>query len=369
MSLETLIIPEKIFVGFQERANTYSGKLAYVIYKDHKGVLRKKESWEKWCSNEMDKQELDNVPMSGFVLNRDVGGVRRSYGWDQRMEKVRVYDPRGFEIEITIPNMLFIFQECSSIKGKGIEGEFVYSWDGPNLILLPVCSKEYKDSTSHTSLIKQKVSSKDLKEGAVYLTKEHKKLLYMGRHIWFDKLNKYGTIDIKGKKIYVFVDASDKFDAIQHTWETEYDSKRRKYILMTGLDKVAEEILHEHPDYAEENQKMHELGCISACKRLYDMPITGSWEPRWKKEICAKIDGKLYVGDIRSPYNRGFYRYGGNEGVGYFKSEVIIEKGEYKAKMLKQELVIEFPYSDLKTNFCELWVEFENGREPVKIIG
>jgi hypothetical protein len=37
------------------------------------------------------------------------------------------YMTRGFEFEISIPNLLYILQECTSTKGKGLDGEFVYA--------------------------------------------------------------------------------------------------------------------------------------------------------------------------------------------------------------------------------------------------
>lgn len=43
-----IFIPTKINVGFQERKDTYTGKLAYVIYFDEKGKLRKETSWQGW---------------------------------------------------------------------------------------------------------------------------------------------------------------------------------------------------------------------------------------------------------------------------------------------------------------------------------
>lgn len=36
-----IFVPKRINVGFQERSSTYTGKLAYVIYYDEKGTLRK----------------------------------------------------------------------------------------------------------------------------------------------------------------------------------------------------------------------------------------------------------------------------------------------------------------------------------------
>ena len=44
----TMFIPERIKVGYQERSGTYTGQLAYIIYYDVKGVLRKEKSWESW---------------------------------------------------------------------------------------------------------------------------------------------------------------------------------------------------------------------------------------------------------------------------------------------------------------------------------
>ena len=39
-----LFIPSRICVGAQKREGTYTGKLAYVIYYDLKGVRRKEKS-------------------------------------------------------------------------------------------------------------------------------------------------------------------------------------------------------------------------------------------------------------------------------------------------------------------------------------
>ena len=113
-------IPEKIKVGYQRRPDTYTKMLGYVIYYDEKGVLRKEKSWEGWRDSKIDSNEFDNVPTSGFVLNRNVGGGGRYY--DERKAAVRVFDPRGFEFEISIPNLLWILENCTSTKGKGLEG-------------------------------------------------------------------------------------------------------------------------------------------------------------------------------------------------------------------------------------------------------
>lgn len=202
-----LYIPEKINVGFQLRGDTYTGKLGYVVYWDDKGVLRKEKSWQGWrhkpgetktggrrvdgkwvrydgvYGDEVAPQAFENTPTEGFVLNKDVGGVSsyRSWGWNDRIEKVRVFDPRGFEFEIGIPNLLYILQECSSHKGKGLEGEFVYSWDRAELVLLPVNTKEYRECKKFTKLQALTFSKKDLKAGYEYIDKNQKRYVYVGK--------------------------------------------------------------------------------------------------------------------------------------------------------------------------------------------
>ncbi len=179
---ETLYIPKRIKIGFNKRQDTYTEKLGYVIYWDDKGVLRQENSWEGWRDKTIDPLEFDNVPTEGFVLNRGVGGARQSYGWNVRNEYVRVYDPRGFEFEISVSNLLFILQECTSTKGKGLEGEFVYSWSGKNLVLLPVESKEYRESTKFTNNLQGKVDKSLMIPGKTYLFKNTVSAIYLGRH-------------------------------------------------------------------------------------------------------------------------------------------------------------------------------------------
>ena len=181
-----MFVPKTISVGYQKRNDTYTGKLAYIIYTDDKGVLRKESSWNGWRDKGIKPDQFDNVPTSGFVLNKGVGGVRQSYGWNARNEYVRVYDPRNFEFEISIANLLFILQECSSIKGKGLEGEFVYSWSGTQLVLLPVDSEEYKECVKHTERQSKKVDKEDIIDGCTYVMKDGTNVIYLGSHNYND---------------------------------------------------------------------------------------------------------------------------------------------------------------------------------------
>lgn len=179
-----IFIPSKINVGFQNRQGTYTGKLAYVIYFDEKGKLRKETSWEGWRDKNIPNEIYDNEPTEGFVLNKKVGGVEESWGWDVRKTYTRIYDPRGFEFEITIPNLLWILENCNCIKGKGLEGQFVYGWDGKELVLVPVESPDYKEIQEKNKIIHNNefVKAKDLIIGTTYETLNGNKYIYMGKY-------------------------------------------------------------------------------------------------------------------------------------------------------------------------------------------
>jgi hypothetical protein len=183
--MNKLFIPKRINVGFQQRSGTYNGKLAYVIYWDDKNKLRKEASWNSWRNKSIEPQAFDNVPTEGFVLNKKVGGYKSD--WNFRQTYCRVYDPRGFEFEIDIPNLLFILQECNAYKGKGLEGEFVYAWDGTDLALLPAHCKEYQDSIKYTELQSKKIGTTDLIPGCYYKTKkDDNQLMYLGKFNYVD---------------------------------------------------------------------------------------------------------------------------------------------------------------------------------------
>jgi len=202
MPNDKLFIADRIKVGFQERSDTYTKRLGYVIYYDKQGVLRKEKSWNSWRDSKIDPVEFDNVPTEGFVLNRNGGGVRQSYGWNARCEFVRVWDPRDFEFEISIGNLLYILKECDCSRGKGLEGKFVYAWDKTSLVLLPVGSAEYKECVQFTELQDKKVKAKELIPGASYKTRDNRLLTYLGKFERF--LLTDGYREKKYSKPYVF---------------------------------------------------------------------------------------------------------------------------------------------------------------------
>lgn len=233
-------IPAKIKVGFCKRGDTYTSKLGFVVYIDAKGKLRQEKSWEGWRDKKIDPADYDNVPTEGFVLNKSVGGVR-SYSWNARKGKVRVYDPRDFEFEITIPNLLFILSECDCSRGKGLEGKFVYAWKGKELFLMPTSAQDYKNSIEYTELQGLNVKLKSLINGAMYITKKQVKLVYLGdMDVHFLSRNYYWKIqgpsplkkhvfqDEKGNFV-IMEDIKDLAKVISETVVPDYAERIEKY--------------------------------------------------------------------------------------------------------------------------------------------
>lgn len=279
----SIFIPKTINVGYQNRSGTYTGKLAYVIYYDEKGKLRKETSWNGWRDKNIPNNEYDNIPIEGFVLNKKAGDY--STGWDHRHAYCRVYDPRGFEFEITIENLLYILENANCIKGKGLEGEFVYGWDGKDLVLMPVESPDYKEISEFNKIVynNECIKAKDLIIGATYLTKDNENWIYMGK---FDVYDRYENWKNKGKHFWFWKGSyfehyrsmpknkfikcvddkcnekyADIFDKLEGEPEySPYDSNKDEYKYFT-LD----EFKKEHGDYWRRSRFISEYYSGNKC--------------------------------------------------------------------------------------------------------
>jgi len=267
----SIFIPQKIKVGFQERSDTYTGKLGYIIYYDNKGVLRKEKSWNSWRDKNIETMEFENVLTSGFVLNKKVGGY--STGWNHRQTYCRVYDERNFEFEITIPNLLYILENTSSIKGKGLEGDFVYGWDGKDLILIPTDSPDYKELSELNNLrhAKKKFDGKNLILGGTYKSNSNDELIYLGR---FYERNK----DNKETKSYFFYDKKSKWNKITII----------KTLTGNIIDVIDEICVEDYADLMDELLKSDEY---STREPKYD-----EYKDYTLEEFKENLKGKWYYG-------------------------------------------------------------------------
>ena len=205
---EFLNIPDRLLVGYVNRGETFTGKLAYVTYYKKGGVIAKEVSWKGWRDKAIEPDEFDNVPTEGFEINKSVS---RDGRWSNRFIYCRVYDPRGFEFEISIDNLLFILQICEYDPMSGFKGKFVYAWNKQELILLPVISEDYKASRrllDASSTIK--FSAKDLVPGKAYKTKLSDTAYYLGKLDWkIVDYDKVGKMFVKISKYHSFLVKSE----------------------------------------------------------------------------------------------------------------------------------------------------------------
>jgi hypothetical protein len=197
--MKNLLIPQFLKVGFQERAGTYTNKLGFIIYKKGK-VWAQEKSWEGWRHKPdtilndyhpetrsytkrlvegVEPIEFENVPIEGWVLNKKAGGT--SSGWNKRNTYARVWDPRGWEFEITLDNLLFILECTDCVMGKGLIGEFVYSWDGKNIVLLPKNTPDWEACQEYTSLKTKKFNPNKMILGKTYLNSRSEKIVFLGK--------------------------------------------------------------------------------------------------------------------------------------------------------------------------------------------
>ena len=280
-----VFVPEKINIGFQNRPDTYTQKLAYIIYFDQKGVLRKESSWQSWRDKGIDNQIFTNEKTSGFVLNKKVGDYKSD--WNHRQAYVRVYDPRNFEFEITIENLLYILENTSSIKGKGLEGEFVYGWYGKDLILLPVNSPDYKEIKEFNALVHSHthIKAKELILGATYRHKNNDNYIYMGRY------NYYENNWVNNGESETFIDKGLRYYFIQ---DKDIDRINRYNLLCLGSlgDKFLEVVNQDCVvNYAEIFGGIEKTSCYSPLDSAKDKYI-----PFTLEEFTQRVSN--YGGDF-----------------------------------------------------------------------
>ena len=349
MGNERLNIPKTLKVGFQNRKDTYSGKLAYVTYINKDGDIAKLKSWEGWRDKNIDIETYHNIPIDGFVLNRRVGGYKS--GWNYRNTACRVYDPRGFEVEISVENLLFILQECTSTKGKGLEGKFVYSWSGSELILLPVECEDYKQSMELLSK-QEKITKKDLKIGASYKAKDRDYLIYIGKMEWFIWERVYKELPNKnGWGTYI----SEKWDeATRVLMPTFIDINKNEFVgcnNMKNLDFLIEENVIS-PDEVESYVDNYKTTPAYRTQFINELTLNKNLS-KWEsfKNDFNKHYASLY---LKYPDSNSFLEYEVCKDIKYNGETLnsFLYKKSYKDENEKNELIDFFKLNaDIKYSF------------------
>lgn len=385
-----IFIPKKIKVGFRERDDTFTKMLGYVIYHDGK-VWRKEKSWESWRSTyidtekaekivngynkslcteqienqsvsdfenlpsyykhkkstniEIDPKEFENIPVEGFVLNKKAGGYKS--GWNHRQTYCRIFDPRGFEFEITIPNLLYILENANAVKGKGLEGKFIYGWEGTELILIPEQAPEYEEMVKFTEIqLSASITKKDLIPGWKYLTKQKEVVTYLG---YFEEGRKSSTYNssfyLPGTKKHWFYT-----DAPKYNWNSKY-----RFITRSDYKNLVQK-LDQDPEYSNLLDGLEKLSNFQAGMTFEFIPAT-------RKE-CET--GSTTASTYFAETNDGFYevrKYGGGNSYLEYMWESKDKFNVGKAKRLNSNL---YYRRDFKINqYYLLKIKDKNGKETI----
>jgi len=166
--LSTIKIPQTVYVGFQGRRAVDEVPLGFMTPYDETKAGQKRQQtvdqWAKgWGSNKtFNSVTLENVPMIGFKIGR---AIRRSRSWGGNASYVRIEDPRGFELEISIENMVMVMDQ-NIVEDGEIMQECVWGRDGGKNILLPTNSEPYQASLNTTKRLNAVLSLKDVKPGS-----------------------------------------------------------------------------------------------------------------------------------------------------------------------------------------------------------
>lgn len=179
------VLPKKIIVAFRYESSCFTGKLGGIGELLKNGTSKQKFLHGSWSDKTIPMETFDNEFIEGFVLNTSAGGRNGSYsGRHIRESKIRVYDPRGIEFEITIDNLLEILGCCNSTKGKALEGRFCYFWNGSGSVyLLSEHSPTYYEFLKSEQKAKELnfINKANLVNGETYLDSKNKPFLYVGK--------------------------------------------------------------------------------------------------------------------------------------------------------------------------------------------
>jgi hypothetical protein len=126
------------------------------------GAIKRKQTVDHWASTgyygrkKLTAQTHKNEPIEGFKF---VDHIR--YPSRNGIDKWRIYDPRGFELEITSRNVLHLIFNGAVMQGM-IQGKCIWVRERAQNLLIMTNSEEYKEAITYTKKVAQ---TKKLRNG------------------------------------------------------------------------------------------------------------------------------------------------------------------------------------------------------------
>ena len=174
-------IPEKHYVGMVKR-QTEKIPLGFITPWGNDAAALKRiatvDSWAKqgrYGNKSLPSMTIDNVPMNGFKMTTDIRSS--SYGG---VDKWRIEDPRGFELEITSHNLAQLLSVGMIDRGE-IMDTCVWARSGQQNVLLSTNTDEYKAAVKNTEVATMAADWKDVKVGNTVLLQNNVSGVWLGR--------------------------------------------------------------------------------------------------------------------------------------------------------------------------------------------
>lgn len=240
---------KELVVGYHENFNLDIDKapLAFLTYDTHDAASKKRiDTVKNWYGSEK-MCNLDNPPLSGFTFVDVVSRYRT------KNKLMRVFDPRGFIVEVSIDILLEIMQSAT-IKNGVIQEKCFWARKGAENILIPENTPLHEQYLSETVLSKAaNISTKNLKVGGLYINKDGKKYFYLGKLVLkVDEENTSSTAFteysdlVKNKyEFYVFANLSinaenvdTNYLVVQHPTMKEEDTTQFKNEIYSQIEKT-----------------------------------------------------------------------------------------------------------------------------------
>lgn len=240
---------KELVVGYHKDFNLDidEAPLAFLTYDTHDAASKKRiDTVKNWYgSNKM--CNLDNPPLSGFTFVDVVSRYRT------KNKLMRVFDPRGFIVEVSIDILLEIMQSAT-IKNGVIQEKYFWARKGAENILIPENTPLHEQYLSETVYAKAaNISTKNLKVGGLYINKDGKKYFYLGKLVLkVDEENTSSTAFteysdlVKNKyEFYVFANLSinaenvdTNYLVVQHPTMKEEDTTQFKNEIYSQIEKT-----------------------------------------------------------------------------------------------------------------------------------
>jgi hypothetical protein len=302
-------IPAKHYVGMVKR-QTEKIPLGFITPWGEDAAAKKRiatvDNWSKqrhYSNQSLPSMVIDNVPLNGFKMTTDIRSS--SYGG---VDKWRIEDPRGFELEITSYNLAQLLTVGMIDRGEILD-RCVWARSGQQNVLLSTETDEYKAAVENTNVAAMTAEWKDVKIGNTVLLQNNVTGVWLGRMHGVYLNGSYYRDEDKTKNQLAVTDKSMHVIFVKKTEE----NKKDKLILVnspklaaitdnsTKTDNEAEELVNQL--LSDSNCQIENSGYKDYLALTIGAPKLGSTATMSLKQISIESEEVLE----QKTYYRGKY--------------------------------------------------------------